>query len=179
MGLVTIPVAVKLICAVTFSQQADPDSVLSDLVKKYGAIDVQSELFSFTQTEYYKKEMGDNLRKLYLSFKNLIMPERIVHIKLETNLLEKKYTIAGNRSVNLDPGYLEKAKLILVTTKNFSHRIYLGSGIFGDVQLRIKGGKFQIHEWTYPDYREEKVIRFFRRIRDRYCREADEWAKSN
>lgn len=179
MGRVNIPVAVKLICAVTFSQQVELNRVLKDLVEKYGSIDVQSEIFAFVQTEYYRKEMGENLHKIFLSFKNLILPEQIVGIKLETNLLEKKYSIAGNRNVNLDPGYLEKAKLILVTTKNFSHRIYLGSGIFGDVQLRMKGGKFQIHEWTYPDYREEKVIHFFRRIRDRYCREVDEWAKSN
>ena len=82
--------------------------------------------------------------------------------------IEKKYSKENRRTINIDPGYIEKAKFILVTTKNYSHRIYLGSGIFADLQYRMKDGKFQVHEWTYPDYRQKKIINFFNQTRSTY-----------
>jgi hypothetical protein len=175
LGKVKIPKPVKLICAVTFSVGITHEKINAILNNHFGTLDLQSEIFDFYHTHYYEKEMGQNLKKYYISFTNLIEAEKVAEIKIVTNLLEKAYLNGENRRINLDPGYIEKAKLILVTTKNFSHRIYLGSGIFGDVQLRMKGGTFQTLEWTYPDYQEEAVIHFFRRVRDRYCREVDKW----
>ena len=63
------------------------------------------------------------------------------------------------------------AKVVLATTKNFDHRIYLGKGIYGDVHLRYRGNKFHFNEWTYPDYREMIVIDFFARLRKKYMKE--------
>ncbi|HNY92028.1 MAG TPA: DUF4416 family protein, partial [bacterium] len=77
----------------------------------------------------------------------------------------------GRRRVNLDPGYSEAAKLVLATTKNFGHRIYLGQGIYGDVQLFWRKGRFQSNPWTYPDYLEAKSLEFFSALRQDYLKE--------
>jgi len=156
----------------------DRELLFRKLVSALGQIDLQSAIFNFQHTRYYEKEMGANLTKQYISFQSLIEAERLPEIKISTNLLEKQFLNHQNRTVNLDPGYIEKAKLILATTKNFSHRIYLGSGIFGDLQYRFRQHTFTVHEWTYPDYREAAVIAFFNQVREQYCAEVD-WCQEN
>jgi hypothetical protein len=74
----------------------------------------------------------------------------------------------GGRSVNIDPGYLDRTKLLLATTKDCSHRIYLGRGIYGDIELMYRSGSFAWLDWTYPDYREAFSIEFFNRVRSAY-----------
>ena len=175
LGKLKIPKPVKLICAVTLSEEIDYLEINSILEKNFGKIDLQSEIFNFIHTHYYEKEMGKELKKYYMSFAELISAEKTPEIKIKTNKIEKGFSNNNKRKINLDPGYIEKPKLILLSTKDFSHRIYLGSGIFGDLQYRMVGGQYQFNEWTYPDYKEEKVRHFFRRVRDRYCREVDKW----
>ena len=87
-----------------------------------------------------------------------------------TNELEASTAHRGRRSVNYDPGYLEAAKLVLATTKNFDHRLYLGNGIYGDVQLRFRKGAFAAMDWTYPDYQQQSVLDFFHLVRSWYLR---------
>jgi hypothetical protein len=44
------------------------------------------------------------------------------------------------RPLNLDPGYLTEAKLVLATTKDRNHRLYLDRGIFAEVTLCYQRG---------------------------------------
>jgi len=159
---------VKLICAVLFSPSADLDSVLADLESLIGKIDYKSPLYDFTFTDYYDDEMGENLKKQFLSFEKLIMPDQLADIKNSTNEIETKYSIEGKRTVNLDPGYLEESKLILASTKNFSHRIYLQDGIWAELTLSYASGEFVTHPWTYPDYPTELAYDFLRKTREIY-----------
>jgi len=175
LGKVKIPKPVKLICAVTFSDDINCEKINSILENNFEKIDLQSEIFDFIHTHYYEKEMGENLKKYYMSFVELIEAEKVTEIKIKTNIIEKQFSNDEKRQINLDPGYIEKPKLILLSTKDFSHRIYLGSGIYGDLQYRMVGGQYQFNEWTYPDYKEDKIRHFFSRVRDRYCREVDKW----
>jgi hypothetical protein len=73
--------------------------------------------------------------------------------------------------LNIDPGLLSAERLVLATGKNYSHRIYLGQGIFGDLTLIYERGSFRPLAWTYPDYRQEEAIWMFNKIRERYLRE--------
>ena len=70
-----------------------------------------------------------------------------------------------NRRVNIDPGYITPAKLVLATTKDYSHRIYLGKGIYAEVTLIYSQKKYRILDWTYPDFRQEKYLAYFEEIR--------------
>jgi hypothetical protein len=159
---------VKLICAVMFAPAADVDRTVADLEKLLGQSDLKSPIYNFDFTNYYNDEMGDGLKKQFLSFEKLIMPDQLADIKNSTNQIEADYSIEGKRTVNLDPGYMEESKLILASTKNYSHRIYLKDGIWAELTLSYAGGKFVTHPWTYPDYQTELTYEFLSKVRDRY-----------
>ena len=89
-------------------------------------------------------------------------------LKIQTNKIEEKYSENNKRRINIDPGYVTQAKLVLATTKNYSHRIHLAKGIFGDVHLTVYKGKFKPNPWTYPDYKEKFVLEFFDNVRKIY-----------
>lgn len=170
MGQPKLALEVKLFAAVTFNNKELFEQIKLLLEARFGNIDTLSAIYDFNYTQYYAREMGVNLQKQLLGFEQLIRPERLADIKLITNEIEQKYAIENNRQVNIDPGYLTGAKVVLATTKNFDHRIYLGKGIYGDVHLRYRGNKFIMNEWTYPDYREMIVIEFFARLRKKYMK---------
>lgn len=159
---------VKLITAILYTGESVFLQAVEDLTALYGEQDLTLPPFPFTYTDYYTEEMGANLTKTFLSFQNLIAPEQLPDIKLATNAIEQKYAAEGGRQVNIDPGYISEAKLVLATTKNYSHRIYLGKGIFGDLHLQYHKGTFEPNPWTYPDYQSEQVIQFLTDVRKNY-----------
>jgi len=69
--------------------------------------------------------------------------------------------------VNLDPGYVTPAKLVLASCKDYTHRAYLARGVYAEPTLAYTGGRWQAHPWTYPDYRTAEYHAFFDRLRDR------------
>lgn len=130
-----------------------------------GDIDHQSQEFPFIHSAYYEQEMGPNLMKQFVSFHALFDIEEFVSFKLWCVHLESEFSEAGKRRVNIDPAYLELAKLVVGTRKNFDHRIYLGSGVYGDVQLRFRKNRFVANDWTYPDYQSKSMLDFLTRVR--------------
>lgn len=154
----------------------DPDLLRRSrqlLSRRWGSVDLESELWPFDQTDYYREEMGPDLRRWFLSFGPLVSPDHLPEIKLETNALEQQ--IAADcllpdiaRPVNIDPGYLDLTKLVLATTKDRGHRIYLGHGIYAEVTLQYAHSAWQTMPWTYPDYTRAEYHAFFIRMRERY-----------
>ena len=159
---------VKLICGVTYTLSVNLDDVDSKLESRFGPIDSRSDQFDFSYTDYYEKEMGKGLLKRFYSFDKLIQPDSLASVKNEMISIEATFAVDNKRTVNLDPGYLEESKLVLASTKNFSHRIYLGDKIWGEVTLRYEKGKFVTHPWTYSDYATPLAFEFFQKVRDRY-----------
>lgn len=171
------PPPVKLIAGIIYRKEELFVRVKDELAGEYGEIDFESACLLFHYTRYYQEEMGENLKRKFISFKKLINPEKLVSIKLFTNKLEKKFLFPGSlkRQINIDPGYLTLSKLILATTKNFSHRIYLGDGIYAEVTLRyLKDKGFQPWEWTYPDYKSKEYLQIFNQLRCYYQKQLKE-----
>jgi len=137
----------------------------------FGRTDLETGVMDFTHSDYYTKEMGSPLKRKFLSFQKLLDPRDIYKVKLKTNLLEKKFTVSGRRTVNIDPGYLDLAKLVLFSTKDYTHRIYLNKGIFAEATLFYKDKSFNAWPWTYPDYRSSPYIDIFNSIRELYIKE--------
>lgn len=135
------------------------------LTRKFGIIDLESQVLEFNYTNYYEKELGTNLKRKFFSFKNLISPDKISAIKIITNTLEKNFSKDGRRYLNLDPGYLNAAKVILATTKDYSHRIYLKNGIYAETTLVSSKGSFKPYPWTYPDYQSKEYVNVFVQMR--------------
>lgn len=159
---------VKLICGVLYRKTVDPNRLDEELISRLGPIDFKSEPFPFHFTAYYENEMGRNLIKRFYAFEKLILPDNLADIKNVTILIEKNFSSEGRRTVNIDPGYLEESKLVLASTKNFSHRIYLKDGIWAEVTLRYEKGDFVTHPWTYPDYARPLTTDFLKMAREKY-----------
>jgi hypothetical protein len=162
------PEPVKLVSSIFSQDKVLIEKVKDELINLFGPVDRISNEFMFDRTRYYEKEMGWPLYRRFVSFKKLILASKIVSSKLETNELEKKHVSGGNRKVNIDPGCLSHERLILLTGKNYIHRIYLSKGIYADLTLIYKRGGFRPLEWTYPDYRENDTIEFFNGVRELY-----------
>ncbi len=165
---------VKPICAVTFNADIPLSDIIPKLKNICGSVDLESDILDFSHTNYYEDEMGKDLKKIYLGFSPLIHPRYLPEMKLQTNVLETRWVKEGRRQVNLDPGYVTSAKMVLASTKDFSHRLYLSDGIYGDVQMICVRGEFQTQSWTYPDYQEIDVIEFFHKVRKTYLKQKEQ-----
>jgi hypothetical protein len=165
---------VKMFAALLYQRSIDPLEIESHLEKRFGAVQETSAHFSFSHTNYYAGEMGDDLEKYIIVFAGLHSPLLLPSLKNYCNDLEGRYADSSkNRRVNIDPGYISEAKVVLATTKNFDHRLYLGDGIYGDIQLRLRKKKWEVNEWTYPDYRKPEIIDFLATARNCYWKELE------
>lgn len=163
------PPPVKLFTSVLFNSIPDLTELQNKLAEEFGPTDFVSDRFYFTQTRYYEKEMGAGLKRMIIGFRNLIRREEIVGIKIRSNRIEDVFSDSqGNRSVNIDPGYIAAEHLILATGKGFYHRPYLGRGVYADLTLVYQNNNFKPLEWTYPDYLQDDVQKVFFRLRDNY-----------
>lgn len=135
-----------------------------------GMVVIKSHTFDFsTFTSYYEQEMGKPLWKTFYFFEHLKEPDFLVELKHECYSLERQYTDSeGKRRINLDPGYLNLAKVVLATFKDYAHRIYLGSSVFAEVTLIYREGSYQDLPWTYPDYKEPAHKAYFNKARAYY-----------
>jgi hypothetical protein len=136
----------------------------------HGPIALTSDAFDFTETEYYAATMGSDLKKLFLAFERLIDPATLPDIKRQANEWEAEYAALAThtepRPLNLDPGYITPAKLVLASTKDHAHRIYLRDGIYAEITLAYRERRWQPLEWTYPDYRRNDFQEFFTQCRN-------------
>ena len=164
------PSAVKLICGMISSTAGLFDEALAQLAETFGPADVVSEVFPFDLTHYYDDEMGSPLWRRFVSFRQLVAPDVLVEAKLLTNALEDRFAARAScsraRPINLDPGYVEQAKLVLASMKNFSHRIHLGRGVYGEVTLLYHKDRWQALQWTFPDFASPRYWAFLDAARD-------------
>ena len=123
MSKICEPPAAKLIISIFSGKISLLDSTISLLSKEFGPVDFTSAILEFKHTDYYENEFGINLKRKFISFESLIAPQELWRIKQSTNKLEETLACEKKRSVNIDPGYLTQASLVLASTKNFSHRI--------------------------------------------------------
>lgn len=143
-------------------------AVKTKLAGIFSPVDLESEAFNFDFTTYYNKEMGTPLFRSFISFKALIPPGQLPDIKLLTNKIEIETAVEGKRTVNLDPGYLSEANVIIATTKNNYHRVPLQKGIYAHMEYVIKGKKICPLEWTYPDFKSAGYLDFFQELHQLY-----------
>jgi hypothetical protein len=169
MGVIADFADKKLVMPLLLSKNQDLEPVLSLLKSEFGPVDFISDILDFTFTSYYEPEMGTGIARLFLSFTNLVPPEKLAGIKIRTNEMEETFTRAGKRQVNMDPGLLDAGRFILATTKDNAHRIPLSGGIYGEITLLFVHKKFRDLPWTYPDYRTEEYKKILTEIRTIFC----------
>jgi hypothetical protein len=170
MGSISTPHPVLLLVAVSSRYEAALDWARERIAAEFGTLGAVSEVFAFTETVYYTATMGTDLLKQFVVPTQTIDPGRLPAIKRMTNDWEIEYASQTDhpepRPLNLDPGYLTLAKLVLASTKDHAHRIYLADGIYAEVTLSYRGKAWQPFDWTYPDYRRADFQQFFTECRD-------------
>jgi hypothetical protein len=169
MGLINPTPPVKLFVGMITGRPTLFDEVRRMLITQFGPVDLESPVYPWTHTTYYEKELGPDLKRQFLFFKQPVSPDALPEIKRFTNDLEQQWvraTAEGNlRQINLDPGYLAPSKIVLATTKDYAHRIYLRDGIYAEVTLVYQGKSFIPLPHTYPDFRSEEYIALFNEAR--------------
>ncbi|MBN1807083.1 MAG: DUF4416 family protein [Sedimentisphaerales bacterium] len=165
------PKEVKLIIGILAANYHCLHSAADSLSNKFGKVDFSSDVWSFDQTDYYKEQTGPRILRQFVSINRLIDPGILAKIKHQTNKIEqklaKKLALPLARPVNLDPGIIEPSKLVLATTKNYSHRIYIGKKMYAEVTLIFDKGSWRPQSYTYPDYRQQCYLDFFDKVRTR------------
>ena len=174
MGFINIkPVEqAKLFTALLSRDEGLFDIASERLSSSFGPVEITSPIYPWIHTRYYEKEMGTDLKRIFLFFRIPIQPDLLSDIKNMTNDIEIYFmnnAIAGmpGRPINIDPGYLTLSKVILASTKDYSHRVYIGKGIYAEVTLHYRDKTYQPFPYTYPDYGSKEYIDMFNRVRER------------
>lgn len=162
---------VKLIVGLLTCNASAAKACHAPLVEAYGHADLVSEIWPFDLTEYYKQQAGSTMVRQFMAFEKLIDPGRLADIKHETNRMEQQLAAELNtpypRPVNLDPGYVEPSKLVLASTKNFAHRIYIGRQMYAEVTMTYNRGRWETFPFTFPDYKSGRYNDFLSQVRQR------------
>ncbi len=165
------PKPVKLIIGILAANEDALNTTIESIKDEFGDIDFKSQAWPFTQTQYYVNELGKNALRQFVSVEKLIDPGCLAVIKHKTNQMEEilaaQLSLDLPRPVNLDPGIIEPSKLILASTKNFSHRIYIGDKMYAELTLSFVKGQWKSFDYTFPDYKQGGYNKFLSKVRDR------------
>ena len=120
------------------------------LTQIWGVPELVSSPVPFDKTDYYH-DIAPELSRVFVCFPGLVNPEGLADWKHQSIALEAQ-SRQPVRAVNIDPGYVDGARLVLASTKDHAHRIYLRDGIFAEVTMRYRFGKWQSFDYTFPDF---------------------------
>ena len=163
----------KFFFAVAGRQKAYLPEVESLLAGCCGGLGFRSELYRFSDfSNYYDAETGGAVWKYLICARGLLPPEDLARIKLRVEEIQSGFLVERSgslcRDVNIDPGYINGWQVVLASVKNFTQRIYLGSGVYAETTLLFQKGQFQTLPWTYADYKSPPVLSFLRKAREEW-----------
>lgn len=161
---------VKSIAGVLTNETELLGQALLDMEPIWGKADIIGEWLNFDHTTYYNEEMGEGLKRIFVSFENLVAPEKAGNFKLQASLIEDKFRKGGvdkRRRVNIDPGYLDANKVVLITGKHGGHKIALATNIWADFLLWYNKGWVAL-PWAFPDFRSGQLFPVFMKMRRRF-----------
>jgi len=168
MSIPTNPDKALLFLSLIYHPEQDLSDAVSKLVDAFGPLAYKTEELDFDMTDYYNAEMGKGLKRVFLGFEKLVERDDLPEIKTISLLIERSFMQDGKRRINFDPGLLTQENIVLSTCKNYSHRIYLGKGVFAEVTLMYSDGDYRPLEWTYPDYASKDVRKILNEMREKY-----------
>jgi hypothetical protein len=158
----------RLLIALLYPGGRDLAPVTAALEERLGEPDFVGPESAFAWTDYYEAEMGAGLRRGFLSYPRLVDPAELADLKLWTNEIEERFSANGRRLVNIDPGLLSLGRFCLATTKDRSHRIPLGRGIYAELTLIYERGDWRPLPWTYADWRSDEYRAVLSTLRERF-----------
>ena len=145
----------------------NPDPCIEELTARFGPAGPMSSPYPMNRfSTYYEAEMGPDLTKRFIAFARPLAMDQLADCKLAATAVEKRLQRRpGRRVFNVDPGLVTSYNVVLATFKNHAHRIYLRDGVFAEITLIFREGKFHPLPWTYPDYQAPQALDFFHQLR--------------
>lgn len=143
----------KLFVSVITNRTDLLSDIISELEKHFGPHDFVSEWFPFDSTDFYEPEMGKDLKRNFISFKDVKPADILPKTKKWGGLVEDKYRVDGKRPVNLDPGYIDFCKLVLATGKHGGHKVAVTKDCFADFIMRFTKNEWIPLPWCFPDFK--------------------------
>ncbi len=168
MGAIRVPEKVMLFAGVLYCAERSLGIAVGAMKEAFGPVLFET-VPSAWHTDYYADELGcPEVKRKFFFFDGLICPGELAAIKLSSNDIESALSEGGKRKVNIDPGYITPARIVLASTKDYAHRVYLQKGIYAEATMlwNRKEKAFVPHLFTYSDFRDEENIRVFSRMRD-------------
>ncbi|MBX3459069.1 MAG: DUF4416 family protein [Planctomycetes bacterium] len=170
MGKIVPVQPVTPILGVLFRDPVVVDDAMLWIERLLGEPDLVSPDYPFDLTDHYEPEMGGDLKRRFYSFETLADPEMLADWKIQANRLEEESAsrFGEYRPINLDPGYINGAKLVLASVKGLAHRVYIGRGIHAEVTMSFRSGEWLKRDYTFPDFAAGRYDEFFSKVRARH-----------
>ena len=159
------PPKTRLVVAAMWSESLAETDAVTACELAYGPVASKTEPYRFDHTPYYTNEMGEALSKRFIEFEASLARDSLPDLKKMAIGIEDRFLRDGARALNVDPMLVSLENVVVATSKNFPHRIYLGDGVYGDLQLIRRRTGFEGLQWTYKDYLEQRL--FFEQIHAR------------
>ncbi|MBI3992431.1 MAG: DUF4416 family protein [Candidatus Lambdaproteobacteria bacterium] len=145
---------VKLFAAVLHAPEADPADCLRRLEGAFSPCEHRGVARAFDCTDYYAEEMGPALLRSIVGFRDLQPASALPQAKQRANAIESELARHGRRRFNIDVGYLDLHKVVLASCKGRGSKVYLHDGVWADVTLRYRAGRWEPLPWSFPDFRD-------------------------
>lgn len=161
------PPRCKWVVAVLGPAPRPPNALFQSLEAAFGPVDFRGEFLPFDVTDYYLAEFGPALARGWISFRGLGSPEDLLEKKARASALEQDWARDGQRTFNLDIGYMDPDKLVLASYKPGPCKLYLGRGVYADLLLKYFQGRFEPLPWAFADFKDDRYSRNLLTIREK------------
>ena len=189
-GVSPMGVGVKLVVGVLFppsegAKGAPPvagmshslwDWTLEQMAAAWGPTERVSEAYPFDMTPYYKN-IAETLLRRFVSFVGLFPAENLAEWKRMGGAMEARS--GPSRRVNVDPGFIDGAKLVLASTKDRAQRVPIAPDLYAEVTLRFRNHRWEPFDYTFPDFRSGRYDDFLSDVRRDWLRDTRDTRRKN
>ena len=148
--------------------------VVGQAKRLWGEPDRIGDAVPFFLTDYYR-DIAPRLLRRFICFRGLADAGGLPDWKRASCALEALSRTP--RAVNIDPGYVDGARLVLASTKDHAHRIWLRDGIYAEVTLRFRFGRWESFDYTFPDFRKGFYDEFLTEVRRLWLAETETYRR--
>lgn len=145
-----------------------------EAARLWGEPQLVGDAVPFTRTDYYR-DIAPRLLRRFVCFSGVADAGGLPDWKRASCALEARSR--NPRAVNVDPGYVDGARLVLASTKDHAHRIWLRDGIYAEVTLRFRFGAWRSFDYTFPDFRDGHYDKFLTEVRRLWLAETAEFRR--
>jgi len=152
------------------SSDLHPDEVEQSIRSVFGLSGPASDALPFSDSTYYHDEMGEGLTRRFFASDRGIPPDEMPAWKTRAREIEATWSRNGKRRLNVDPGYLDLFKVVLLSSKYGGGKVYIGNACYADVVLLYENGSWHSPPRTFPDFRDGRYLPYFQMLRERFRR---------